>query len=151
MAWLKSYLKGVLGVPANPAVSSDPFDDYNALTLARVDLTGKTADVSATALWTDQGEGSQAYFVSGYTVCTIKGSASSELPAIVLAYTDAESNAAQTVTLGTESAANAVGTIVQGGAIINVKAGTAVTFTTATYASTNAGMTFGCHVFLERL
>ena len=149
MAWLKSYLKGVLGVPANPAVSSDPFDDYNAL--ACVDLTGKTADVSATALWTDQGEGSQAYFVSGYTVCTIKGSASSELPAIVLAYTDAESNAAQTVTLGTESAANAVGTIVQGGAIINVKAGTAVTFTTATYASTNAGMTFDCHVFLERL
>jgi len=32
-----------------------------------------------------------------------------------------------------------------------VKAGTAVTFTTATYASTNAGMTFDCHAFLERL
>lgn len=151
MAWLKSYLKGALGNLANPIVSSDPYDDYNALTLARVDLTGKTADVSATALWTDQGKGSLAYKVEGYTVCTVAGSASSTLPAIVLSYTDSESNTAVTVTLGTQSTANAVGTIVRGAANINVKAGTAVTFTTATYASTNAGMTFGVHVFLARL
>jgi hypothetical protein len=122
------------------------------MVLARVDIASRGSDVSQTTIWTDQSAGSTLYHVKGMTICTVHDGASSTLPAIVLAWTDSESNAGVTATLGTASGADAVGTIVQGGVLINLKPGTSVTFTTATYASGTGGkMKFVAHVVVERL
>lgn len=152
MAWAKSLLKGAQFGPAEVSVSSDALDDFNALVLARVDVASRGSDVTTTAIWTDQAAGSSLYHVKGCTICTVRDGVSSTLPAIVLAWTDSESNTAVTLTLGTGSSADAVGTIVQGGGMMNLKAGTSLTFTTATYASnTGARMKFVAHVVVERL
>jgi hypothetical protein len=155
--WLKSHVQAQgLTTATDPVRTYDPVDDYNALTLARYDSSAAlSADLGSTTIWTDQGVGSRFYKISGYTVTTVAattGASTSTMPAIVVTYTDADSNTSVSITLGTNSTANAVGTVVQATAVIHVVAKGTIVLTTSGYASNTASqMKFMGHAALTRL
>lgn len=124
---------------------------YVESTVATVDLTGKTADVTTTTAYAVPAGAGGSYVVDCYVVLTTAGSVSSTMPKCQIAYTDMTSSQAVSAfdltatstanTVGTNSAAAGKGTVV-----VSAKAGTNISFNTASYASSAAGAAFAMHV-----
>lgn len=128
--------------------------------LAKADATAQAANIGATILYTVPAGGAGMYWVSGYNVVTQAATVSSTLASIFLTWTDNDSGVIGAgVSLTNTSTANSVGaTGVNAGAqlpgvvIINAKAGTAITFVTANYASSGATpMQYAIHLKLGYL
>jgi hypothetical protein len=129
---------------------------------AKVDLTGQTANIGATTLYTVPASGVGMYRVSAYVVETTAASVSSTLPNVQIVYTDNDTNTVVTMDatpifgaagIGQTGplTANTVGTASAGVIVINAKAGTTIQYQTVNYASTAAGMAYAIHLKLEVL
>lgn len=149
-------------LPAAPAGSTnvlwqtDGAGNVSAYITAAVELvgdgfnaTGQTANIGTTSLITTPTAG--RYRISGYLIITTVGTTST-LPAIVLAWNDADNGQAQTLTLTTSGlTTNSLTTKSQSDAFISVGASAALQFSTTGYASTGTPMQFAIHIVVEAL
>lgn len=119
--------------------------------LAKVDLTAQTADKGVTTLYAVPATGAGIYRVSGYIAVTTVDAASSTLPSIVIAWTDADNSTAQSFTLTPTNAGNVLTTLQQGLMVVNAKASTNIQYSTSGYASGATPMAFALHLKLEAL
>jgi len=116
------------------------------------DLTAQTANVSLATLVTPAANG--FYRFSGYIVETTAAATSSTLPAINIAYTDADSSVAQSFNMTSTNASNTAGTVGNPASTPNyyfyAKSGVAIRWQTLNYLSNPASaMQFAVHVRLE--
>ena len=132
---------------------------------AFVSLTGLTADVTATALYTVPATAAFLYRINTFSALTTAGATSGGLPVVQIVYTDAISNT--TITIWATSAsgstfvqtgrtqtsnANALTNAIVGVICINAKAGTTISYQTTGYLSNPANtMQFALKIILEAL
>jgi hypothetical protein len=114
------------------------------------DQTAQGGNIGATTLFTPAASG-LLYRVTGLAMVTRAGTTST-LPSIVLAWTDADNNTAQTFALTPTNAGNALTTSQQGSVIINPKGTIAVSYTTTGFASTGGtSMQYAVHLRIEAI
>ena len=124
--------------------------------VALYDSTGNTANVasgSATTIYAVPSDGGGLYLVQLYEVITVAASSSSELPDILITWTDRDANSTNTYDLA-GSSTKTLGTYIQASIIINAKISTNIQFTSGSvnaYASSAAGMTFSMRIRLSYL
>lgn len=139
------------------------FTTYNAVAtvadgipyeVATYDGTGLTANDNAGAARTIHTTGATGYYrVSVYTTITTVGSVSSTRPSVTVGWTDGDSNTAMTgvAAIATSTTNTLAGASGQATAVLYCRTGTAITTTSAGYASSAAGMAYSLHVRVERL
>lgn len=130
--------------------------------VAAINLTGQTANIGATTLYSVPSNGAGLYRVSAYTVETTIASLTSTLPNVQIVFTDIDTGAAITIDatpilgiagIGQTGAltANTVGTASAGSIVVALKASTTVQYQTVNYASNIAGMAYSLRIRLEAL
>jgi hypothetical protein len=98
------------------------------------------SNVASQTLYTVPANKSGAYRVAIYAVETTADGASSTLPNAGVGWTDADTSVAlQANTVTPSNSANAIGAFGQGSEIMNVKAGSNITWLTSNYASGTPG------------
>jgi hypothetical protein len=128
------------------------------ITTNAVDSTGLTGNVSSTNVPGLSSLGANGYYCAvGYEVVTTASATSATLPFIVISYTDADTSTSTSSYINYESSGSplAAGSFsgtynsnpaTAGGFCFYGKSGTAVTYSTNSYASTPAGMTYALHI-----
>lgn len=124
-------------------VTSYPSDTVPTFT---IHLTGQTANVAATAIFTPTVSG--FFKITAKTIVTSAGTTST-LPDIVITYTDADNTTAQSETLGSTQTGNAKTTSTEGTTLINAEANVAVNYATSGYASTGTAMQYSLYLTVE--
>lgn len=136
--------------------------------VAAVDSTGNTANIALTSLYTPPAN--RFYRISAYAIVTTTAGASSTLPQVNFAWTDADNSVAQSIVLtggigatptpppgyasaATQSAtANTTSTIRGGICVVYAKSGVALQYSTSGYASNPATtMQYAVHIRVEAL
>jgi hypothetical protein len=109
--------------------------------------TGLTANVTAAPISFGAGTNPAGrYEAFCNVILTVVGSSSSTLPSCTVNYTDADTAVAKTLLLSATSAANTLGASgAQTPGLISSAAASAITVTTASYASSAAGATYSIH------
>jgi hypothetical protein len=127
--------------------------------VATIDLTAQSANVSPTQLYAVPANAGGMYRVSFYNVLTRAGTTSSTLPYGVIGFTDPDVNASENTgaignpnntgnTLGLDNISNGYTDV----AAFNAKGGTNITYSTSNYASVGAtSMQYAVHLRLEYL
>ena len=125
---------------------------------ATIDLTGQTAAIGTTTIYSVPASGAGQYRISWNAKITTAGSVSSTLGALTIVYTDPD-GVVVTVTAGaqitagtiaTTSTANTTGTVLLGLPILmNCKAATNITYAMAYAANAGASMAYNLHIKLE--
>lgn len=142
---------------SNTASCLDGYD-HTPCVVAKADLTGQTANVASTTLFT-VGATNHTYRATCYVVLTTAATTSSTLPNCGISYTDADTGVSQTIGMTATEGNNTAGTIgcPAGGGYtcektFQMKAGSAVKFATFNYASSGTtAMQYAVHVKLEDL
>jgi hypothetical protein len=128
------------------------------ITTNPVDVTAQTGNISATNVPGLSSLGSAGYYCTvGYEVVTTAASVSSTTPYIVMGYTDNDSNTSKTSyiassesgspqTVGTAYGTENSSPATPGGFCFYAKSGTAITYSTNSYASSAAGMAYALHI-----
>ncbi len=138
-----SYIKSIMDNPG----------DFDAMTIARADYAGQTANIPFTPLFSvPASEATGTFEIRGYASVTTPATTSSTLPAFYVGWTDADSGGAMTTTVGVTETGNALTTFAQGQAIINAAPGTEIQVATVGYASIGATpMAYAAHVVLQKV
>lgn len=162
--WVPASYTGTDAVPANPGVSV--FDLRGASgtftgalgVIAKADLTAQQANIAATTLYTVPANAGGMYRMSGYVALTQAATTSSTLPNINALWTDNDTSVAgqggftSVLTNNTVGINSAEGSVLAGVITFNAKAGTAIQYLTANYASVGATpMLYAIHIKLEYL
>jgi hypothetical protein len=120
-------------------------------TPASFDAAAQTANIGSTTLIASVPT-SGRYRVSAYVIVTTPDGASSSLPAVHVAWTDADNTNGQTVQLFATNTGNSVTTWSSGDIFLSADATTSISFSTSGYASgTPATMQYAIHVVVEAL
>lgn len=142
---------GLLGVVSNynnvATVGNGVPSEYG-----KGDATGQTANVGVTNLYTVPSTGAGMYRVSCYVIVTTAATTSSTLPSCNLIWTDNDNSNNQSANVTATQTGNTVTTYGQGMTVINVKASTSVTWSTAGYATSGAtSMAYAVHIKIEAM
>ncbi len=140
-------------------ISTNQLQICNSTSWETVSTTGLVATADATAQTTNIAPATLIipvantyYRISCMAVVTTAGSTSSSLPGCAVGYTDVDSNTAVTETFSPSTAGNLQGaTQTSGSWLFEAKAGVPVTYSTASYASSAAGMQYAVHFKLEQM
>ena len=120
--------------------------------VASITTTGLTANVGNSTLYVVPATAAFLYRFSCQSVITTAGSSSSTLPAVKVVFTNAESSVTGiSPSVCATSTSNTVGTVAQGANVISVLGGTTIQYSTVSYASSTAGMTYAIKILLEAL
>lgn len=160
-------LDGVASIPLLPQNSTEvTCDGTNCqtglafpYTIAEVNLSTQAANIATATLYAVPAGGAGVYRISAYEVLTQAATSSSTLPSVNIAWTDADSSAAET---GTPAASGGSGNTVgntnfpiatsPGIYVVSAKASTNIQYSTAGYASSGATpMQYALHIRLEYL
>lgn len=139
-----------------PQIISNPPAAAGVAVAGTSNLTAQNNNIGATTIFTPAANG--FYLVQIYVVETTAAGTSSTLPSSAILWTDADSSASGNVQMTITNTANIAGIIAPNQAIagnafqlgINAKSGTAVQFSTSSYASNPANaMQYAIHVRVE--
>jgi hypothetical protein len=130
-----------------------------AAVVAKVDLTGQSANIAYTPFYTVPANAGGTYRFCAYTVVTQAATTSSSLPYAVAQFTDLDTNIVANGTISNTSAGNTAGTthglnnaVGAGEIIVQVKGGTSIGYLTTGYASAGATpMLYAVHIKVEYL
>jgi hypothetical protein len=115
-----------------------------------VDLTGQTANISATNLVASPATG--RYRISAYLIVTTVDGVSSTLPSVVITWNDADNGASQSLTLTPTNTGNVLTTLQEAACVVSARTGYAIQYATSGYASnTPATMQYAMHIVVEAL
>lgn len=116
--------------------------------LGSVNLTGQTADITATTLCTPPASG--RFRISGYGTVTTTAGTSSTFPNLVIRWTDPDNNTAQASTLYASDSGNTLNVLHLSQIFVSAKSGVAITYATSGYASNPATtMQYALHLQCE--
>ena len=155
-----SGFNGLLNLPAaqgaaNQVVGVDGSNNLQwqtvAVFVALKNLTAQTANIASTSLYAVGAAGAGSYRANCYIVLTTAASSSSTLPACGVGFKDEDSGTTVTMPLTGTATTNTVGTNKGATSMLNVAAGSTMTYYTSGYASTAAGMAYAVHWKLEYL
>lgn len=120
--------------------------------VAKVDKTAQAANISSATLFAVPENMGGSYRLSAIISVTTVDAVSSTMPKVQFGYTDAESSQVQALDATATSAGNVLTTFAQSDTIVNAKAGTNITYDTASYASNTAGqMKYAVHIRVQYL
>lgn len=143
-----SYSSGAVTVAIS--TSSSTGGGTTTAYVAKGDQTGLTANLGSTALYTASQGG--MYRASCYVVTTQAATSSSTMPVCEIGYTDLDSAAAVVNWVGNTSSNNYVGNANGEVSVLNVQAGSAITYLTTSYASSGtSALTYAVHIKLDYL
>ena len=141
-------LSGTIGTYGNVPTVANGIPSING----KKDSTNNGADITATTAYSVPASGAGMYRVGCYVVETTADPVSATLPACVIWWTDNETNVPNDTGISTSATANTVGAASHGQAVLNVRAGSNIQYSTVGYASHTAGaMKYSIHVTVEYL
>lgn len=122
----------------------------SAQKVASADATAQATNIAATTLLTPVSNG--LFKIEAYIIVTQAATTSSTLPSVVLTWTDADNNTAQSLTLTPTNTGNLLTTLQQAVAFLNVKSGTNIQYSTTGYVSVGATpLQYAVHIRVEQL
>lgn len=137
------YVLSTQGAGALPQYISVPSNQ------AAIDKTAQTANISSSNVIASLPV-TGLYRLTVHIAVTTAATSSSTLPSVSIGYTEGDSSASLSGSLTNISTGNTTATVVTGEALIYAKAATAVTYSTANYASSGAtAMQYALHIRLE--
>lgn len=115
------------------------------------DRLAQGANIGATALFTPS-SGGFLYKISASAMVTQAATTSSTLPSVVISWTDADNNTAQSFTLCPTNSGNTLTTFQSASMLINAKNAVAINYSTTGYATSGAtSMQYALHIRCEAL
>lgn len=115
-------------------------------TVANLSKTAQTANISTTTAYAVPAHMGGQYAVTVYIKVTTAGSVSSTMPSVSIAFTDNGDSVAQSIAATATNTGNTTTTLAQATVIVWASGGTNIQYSTASYASSAAGMAYELNI-----
>jgi hypothetical protein len=144
----QNYIIDILTIGTVPnSVASNP-TLFSQAVVATVNLTGLSANISATSLYVTTFSG--LYRVSVYMVTTTTATTST-MPSSTVVWDDADNGVSQNIQMTPTNSSNTNTNAQQASAVMSVRAGIQISYSTAGYASSGPTMKYSLHIVLEAI
>lgn len=120
--------------------------------LATIDLTAQTANISATTLYAVPSGAFGLYEVESFVIVTQAAGTTSFMPGVNVVFTDNDNNTSQFLRISASDNGNTLTTFGQGVVVINVKDSTTIQYSTLSYASSGSPvMQYALHIRIHKV